>query len=409
MPKITSVTCHKVIDSRADWTIETHIRLDDGSFGIQTIPEGASKGENEAISIPAEKAVAIVSSVLHDALIGEDPFDQKAIDNLMISMDGTVHKKHLGANSILSVSLAAAKAAAMSQGLELWEYIAVMYSGKKLDRAKVKYPTPVFNIINGGKHAHNNLSFQEFMVIPSKNMTIVQAIEAGVKIYHQLKDELIAKKLDVDVGDEGGFAPNNLTVEKALSLIKHSVSKVYKPGEDIFFGMDVASESFYKLGEYNISEEHKVLSTTQLTEFYKQLFQKFEIIYIEDPFYEKDIKGWKHFNAEMSDKMMVVADDLVVTNRAYLDTAITDNLANAVIIKPNQIGTLTETFDFIKTAKKAKMATIVSHRSGDTAEDTFIADLAVGVGTDFMKAGAPVRGERVAKYNRLLEIYSGEK
>ncbi len=408
MPKIKSITCHKIIDSRASWTIETHVKLDDGSVGIQTIPEGASKGEREAVSLPAEKAVEVVSHIINDALLGENPFDQKNIDETMIKMDGTEYKSHLGANSILSVSLAVSKACAASEKLYLWEYLSKLYSGKKLLSQNIAFPTPVFNIINGGKHAHNNLSFQEFMVIPSRNMNIVQALEAGVAIYHSLKKDLLAKKYDVDVGDEGGFAPNNLTVEKAFHLIREATAKVFKPGEDIFFGMDVAASSFHKLSEYYMHEENKTLTTTQLADVYKNLLKKFEIIYIEDPFYERDENGWKQFNDEMSGRIMVVADDLVVTNKKILENTINNNLASAVIVKPNQIGTLTETFDFIRTAKNANMATIISHRSGDTAEDTFIADLAVAVGSEFMKSGAPVRGERVAKYNRLLEIFSGE-
>jgi enolase len=408
MPKIKSITCHKVIDSRAEWTIETHVKLDDGSFGIQTIPEGASKGENEAVSLPADKAVSIVSTAINDALHEEDALDQSKIDQMLIDIDGTDNKRHLGANSTLSVSLALAKACAMSEKLELWEYIALLYRGKKLAHKNLHYPTPVFNIINGGKHAHNNLSFQEFMVIPSKNLAIDKALEVGITIYHTLKDDLIAKNFDVDVGDEGGFAPNNLTVEQALSLIRQAASKSFKPGEDVFFGMDVAAESFYKLGEYTIPEESKKLNTEQLANYYTQLLKKFELIYIEDPFYERDLLGWQNFNSSVGNKLMVVADDLVVTNAKYLQGALDEKLANAVIVKPNQIGTLTETLNFVKIAQQAKLSIIVSHRSGDTAEDTFIADLGIAVGADFMKAGAPVRGERVAKYNRLLEIYSGE-
>ena len=312
----------------------------------------------------------------------------------------------MGANSILSVSQSVVKAAAMSKKVELWEHLSFLYRGKQKTRSELVLPTPVFNVINGGKHAHNNLSFQEFMVIPARHIKVVESMEIGATIYNDLQELLLSNKFDVDVGDEGGFAPNGLTVEKALNLIREAASKHYKPGIDLFFGMDVAAESFYTKDGYNIVEEKLMLTSDQLQSYYQKLIKEFELIYVEDPFYEKDIDAWKKFNEVLSSQLMVVGDDLCVTNPKILKNVISQKLVNAVIVKPNQIGTVTETLEFIRTAKEAKMSTIISHRSGDTAEDTFIADLAVAVDADFMKAGAPARGERVAKYNRLLEIFS---
>ncbi len=404
MPKISSITCHKILNSRADWTIETQVILDDGSVGAQTIPDGASKGEKEALAVPVDKAIKIVTTIIKDALVGKDSLNQKNIDETLIKLDGTENKSLLGANSILSVSQAVAKAAAMSKKIELWEHLSFLYHGQQKTRGELLLPIPIFNIINGGKHAHNNLSFQEFMVIPAKNIKVIESIEIGATVYNDLQKLLLSKKLDVGVGDEGGFAPNGLTVEMALGLIREAASIHYKPGIDLFFGIDVATESFYTKNSYNIAEETLVLTSDQLQSYYQKLVKEFELIYIEDPFYEKDIAAWKKFTAGSS--FMVVGDDLCVTNPKILKNVISQQLANAVIVKPNQIGTVTETLEFIRIAKEAKMSTIISHRSGDTAEDTFIADLAVAVDADFMKAGAPARGERVAKYNRLLEIFS---
>ena len=406
MPKIQSITCHKIVNSRGDWTIETKVSLDDGSEGVQAIPEGASKGEHEAVYIPVEKAVEIVSLPINDALKNEDPLDQDVLDNILISMDGTSNKRHLGGNSILSVSLAVAQAAAKSKGLELYEYLSFLYSGEKLPKKDLEFPIPVFNVLNGGKHAHNNLSFQEFMVIPAKGTPYDKCMEMGVDVYHELKKRLMEKGLDVNVGDEGGFAPTGFTVRKAFDFVRGAAKVKYKVGEELFLGADVAAGSFYNNEHYNLKEENLVLTNKELVGYHSKLLKDYELIYFEDPFYEKDTEGWEMFYEKMSKKLMVVADDLVVTNYKFLKKAIDKKLANAVIVKPNQVGTLTETFRFIREAKKAGMSVIVSHRSGDTAEDTFIADLALAVRADFIKAGAPVRGERVVKYNRLLDVFN---
>lgn len=402
--KIKSIKCHKVLNSRAVWTIETRVELSDGSVGLETVPNGASKGENEAIYIDPEKAIDIVEHPIFDMLEDIDPFNQKEIDHAMIDLDGTPNKSHLGGNSILSVSLAVAKACAVSRDQQLYQYLADLY-GTKLKK-KLLYPALVFNILNGGKHAQNNLSFQEFMVIPSPKKNVLESIEVGVKVYKTLKGYLEGHGYSTGVGDEGGFAPSGFTVEQALDFIRDSVvSAGYEPGKDVFFGMDVAAESFYEDGKYNIKEQSIKLNATELKDFYKKLSDKYEIIYLEDPYYENDPEAWKILFPELKDKLMIVGDDLVVTNPKFLNDVKNKQMINSVIVKPNQVGTLTETLEFIRTAKNAGMTTCISHRSGDTAEDTFIADLAIAVESEYMKSGAPARGERVVKYNRLLDIY----
>lgn len=399
MPKISNIECHKIVNSRAVWTIETHVELDDGSSGFEAVPSGASKGMKEAVFLQAGEAVAAVNGEIRELLLGKDAFDQGGIDSAMLAADGTGNKSRLGGNSILSVSLAVAKAAANSQKISLYRYLAKLYGNKKLSM-----PVPVFNIINGGKHARNNLSFQEFMAIPGGDRTFEQNLEVGVNIYNSLKDALENEGYDVDIGDEGGFAPNNFTVRKALGMVRMAASEIYFPGEDVFFGLDVAADSFAVDGLYEIKEEKLLINSSELSDYYISLMAEFELMYLEDPFHEGDYGAWKTFMENSGDKIMVVADDLVVTNPSILKSAIENKLANAVIVKPNQVGTLSETFEFIKMAQNSGLNVVVSHRSGDTAEDTFIADLAVAVGAQFIKSGAPARGERVAKYNRLLEI-----
>ncbi len=401
MSTIKDIKAYKIVNSRGNWTISTRVTLDDGSFGVQSVPEGASKGENEAISVSADQAASNVNSQIKNVLVGKDPFDQADVDDTLISLDGTNNKSNLGCNAILSVSLAVARAAASSREQELYEYLKALYGND----AELKFPTPVFNILNGGKHAQNGLSFQEFMLIPAKTMPYDKAVQAGMDVYHQLKSDLKENGFNTGVGDEGGFAPSGFTVERALSFITNAANEHYQVGDNVFLGMDVAAESFYKDGKYEISEESKVLSSEELANFYVQLVKQFAIMYLEDGFYENDKLGWKALTEAFTDKLLIVGDDLVVTNPSLLDSAIEENLANAVIVKPNQIGTLSETLEFVRKAQDNNMAVVVSHRSGETAEDTFIADLALAVGADFIKTGAPARGERVVKYNRLLEVF----
>lgn len=406
MPKISNISCHKIINSRGEWTIRTRVTLDDGSVGIQTIPEGASKSKKEAHYVSVDRAVRIVSEVISEALRGKDPLNQGNVDRILVELDGTKLKEKLGGNSILSVSLAVCKAAAQSQKLPLYRYLAKLYGNKT---ESFTFPTPIFNVINGGKHANNNLSFQEFMIIPAGKVPYDEALEMGVKIYHSLEEHLKKAGRDTDIGDEGGFAPNGFTPRTVFEFLKHSAAENYRVGDDVFFGIDVAADSFRKIISYSIDEEALHLSSDGLADYYEELIGEYPIIYVEDPFHEDDKKSWAKFRETYGENILVVGDDLVATRSEVLKKAISAKLCNAVIVKPNQVGTLTETFEFIREAKEAGLLVNISHRSGDTAEDTFIADLAVAVGADFIKSGAPARGERVAKYNRLLEIFLHEQ
>lgn len=406
MPKVKSISAHKIINSRGEWTVDTKIILDNGVEVEHPIPNGASKGENEAVYLPVKESIQVISSVINDALVGEDVEDQANIDSILINMDGTPNKSHLGGNSIIAVSLVVAMAAAVSQKSELYAYISRLF-GNPVNTKNLKFPTPLLNIFNGGKHADNGLSFQEFMIIPNAHKKFEKQMEMGVDIYKTLEKNLLADGYSTAVGDEGGFAPKGFDTHKVLKYVANAVKENYKLGEEVFLGMDVAAGSFVdSRGHYRIDEEDLDLDETHFIDYYKALVQKYPFIYIEDPFYEKDLGGWETFYTNFSQKLMVVADDLVVTNSGFLQEAIDRKLANAVIVKPNQVGTLTETLDFVKLARRNDMSIIVSHRSGDTAEDTFIADLALGVEAEFIKSGAPVRGERVVKYNRLLDIYN---
>lgn len=401
MALITSIVSNKFLNSRGDWTIHTTVTLDDGSVGTQAVPEGASKGLKEAVCLPPEKAAQLVSGPINLSLVGKNANNQSEIDAFLLQLDGTPNKKKFGANSILSVSLAVAQAAAKSRKMDLYEYLKEIYGNTN----PVKFPTPVFNVINGGKHTSNKLSLQEFMVIPAQYTPFDKAVEMGKKIYRKLEEDLEKNGIYAGVGDEGGFAPNGFITSKALFFIRNALSKEFKSGYDVFLGIDAAAGSFYNKGNYVIPEENLTFDGMGLSEYYATLLRDFEIIYLEDPFYEEDYKSWEMFFASFSNRAMIVADDLVVTNPQLLKETIEHKRANAVIVKPNQIGTLTETLEFVRAAQNAGMAIVVSHRSGDTPEDTFISDLALAVGANFIKSGAPARGERVAKYNRLLEIF----
>lgn len=401
MPKIQSISASKKVNSRGDWTVEAIVELSNGIISRHVVPEGASKGKKEAISLPVEIAIYNIESKIAKALHSFDVYNQKEIDSVMISLDGTQNKIHLGGNAMLAVSIAVCKAAAQSKNLEPYEYVADLYGNKILE-----FPTPVFNILNGGRHANNKLTFQEFMVIPARRITYDKAYEMGVHIYRVLKKRLADYGYSTDVGDEGGFAPEGLTANLAFEMLRDAASERYIVGDEVFLGSDVAADSFRKLWRYIVKEENLVMDSNALITYYKEILRKFEIIYLEDVFYENDHAAWKKFYNDMKERLLIVGDDLVVTSPHILRDAIEKEMINAVIVKPNQVGTLSETLEFIKIAKTAGLLTVVSHRSGDTAEDTFIADLAYGVSSDFIKSGAPARGERVSKYNRLYEIYT---
>lgn len=408
MPKILDISAHKIVNSRGNYTIQTKVTLDNGIEATAAVPEGASKGKNEAMSFPVNKALEMVNTAIKDLLIDEEIDNQEKIDNLMLTMDGTSNKRNLGGNSILSVSLACARACSITKGIPLYFYISQIYDDSKNFHKMIveenNFPTPIFNILNGGVHAANNLSFQEFMVIPSKKYNFEEAYDMGVTIYQDLKKILLQDGMSTAIGDEGGFAPQGLNIPKAFELLKAASQKNFKVGKEVYFGSDVASGSFFHDGKYFINESDLKLDGPKLKTFYEALLEKYPIIYLEDPFEETDIKNWQK-TTDLQEKILISGDDLVVTNSKYLDSAIRMGLINSVIVKPNQIGTLTETLNFIRLAKKNKLMTVISHRSGDVAEDSFISDLAVGVGSEFIKSGAPARGERVAKYNRILDIF----
>ena len=404
MSLISSVKAFKYINSRAKWTIAVRVELDDGIEVIQTVPDGASKGAKEAISLPVEQAIQNVDIVIAPALLGLSPFDQKAIDDLLIKLAVSENKSGMGANAVIGVSLAVARAASRAKHVSLYAYLRELYSKS----GPITFPTPVFNILNGGLHAQNGLSFQEFMLIPGMNFSYEHKVEIGVDVYNALKENLQKEGYSVGLGDEGGFAPEGFTTQKALDFIMMAIKDAgYLPGKDAFLGMDVAAGSFYNstTGKYDIPEESLSLSSEELLAYYENLLKNYPIIYLEDPLFEDSFDDWVTLYKKLSKRTMVVGDDLVVTNTSILKTALDPKCINAVIVKPNQIGTLSETLEFVKLAQNNDLVSVISHRSGDTPEDTFISDLALGVGAEFVKFGSPARGERVVKYNRLLDLY----
>jgi enolase len=393
MAKITQIKGRKILDSRGDYTIEVDVFLDDGTMGRSSVPSGASTGRYEAFKIVDIDQVITNVKNLSTALNGVEATDQQKIDLLMINTDGTGNKQKLGGNTILAISLAVCDAAAKSLKMPLYRYIGKI-SG--LSDSSYSMPIPMFNIINGGKHADNNLPFQEFMIIPMGAKTIHQRINEGDKVFKELKSMMKKMGLSTNVGDEGGFAPKLNSNEEALELLKMAIINAgFTPKVDIGIGIDVAASS--------INDLSPITYPLSSVEYYKKLITKYPIILLEDGLSEDDWDEWIKLTQSIGNEICVVGDDLFTTNSQRLQLGIERKAANGIIIKPDQIGTLSETIKTIKLAKQAGYATIISHRSGET-ESTFIADLAVGVGADFIKTGAPDRGERVAKYNQLLRI-----
>ncbi len=409
MGMIVDVFGREVLDSRGNPTVEVEVALDDGSFGRAAVPSGASTGAFEAVELrdcDAHRymgkgvldAVAHVNEDIAEALIGFEAEDQRAIDATMIEIDGTDNKGALGANAILGASLACAKAAAESAALPLYKYVGGI-------GAHV-LPTPMMNILNGGVHADNNVDFQEFMIMPVGAATFAEALRWCAEIYHTLKKVLHEAGLGGGVGDEGGFAPNFTTNEEPLQyIVKACEAAGYKPGSDIMFAMDPASTEFYnaETGKYELKGEGRELTSAEMVDYWAALVEKYPIISIEDGMAEEDWDGWKALTDRIGDKVQLVGDDLFVTNSKRLAKGIELGCANAILIKVNQIGSLTETLEAIEMAKRAGYACVMSHRSGET-EDTTIADLAVACNTGQIKTGAPCRSDRVAKYNQLLRI-----
>ena len=411
MSIIADIRAYEVLDSRGNPTIEADVILDDGSVGSACAPSGASTGSREALELRdgdksrylgkgVLKAVENVNTDIRSLLLGKDATDQREIDRLMIEADGTENKSKYGANAILAVSLAAAKAAAISRGVPLYAHIADINGTS----GKYSMPVPMMNIINGGEHADNNVDIQEFMVQPVSATTFSQALQMGAEIFHSLKKVLSSKGLNTAVGDEGGFAPNLSSNAEALAVIKEAVGAAgYKLGEDVTLALDCASSEFYKDGQYDLTGEGKVYSAEGFSDFLAELCDQYPIISIEDGQDESDWDGWKYQTEKLGKRIQLVGDDLFVTNTKILKKGIEMGVANSILIKFNQIGTLSETLDAIQMAKDAGYTAVISHRSGET-EDTTIADLAVATAAGQIKTGSLCRSDRVSKYNRLLRI-----
>jgi enolase len=407
MSQITEIHAREIIDSRGNPTVEADVTLQSGAVGRAAVPSGASTGTREAVELRdgdakryqgkgVTRAVDNVNTILREALIGKEAIDQAGIDARMIELDGTPTKSSLGANALLAVSLANAHAVAREAGIPLFKHL----GGKR----QPVMPVPMMNIINGGAHANNNLDIQEFMVLPVGAPSLREAIRYGAEIFHALKKILNAKDLSTSVGDEGGFAPDLPSNEVALQTILEAIDAAgYKAGRDIYLGLDVASSEFFRNGKYELESEHRSFTAAEFTQYLADLVAKYPIVTIEDGMSEGDWAGWSLLTAALGRKVQLVGDDLFVTNTKILSEGISRGVANAILIKPNQIGTLTETLAAIDMAEQARYASIISHRSGET-EDCTIADLAVATAATQIKTGSMSRSDRVAKYNQLLRI-----
>ena len=408
MPKIKTIAAREIIDSRGNPTVEVDVKLDDGAWGRAAVPSGASTGSREALELRdgdkrylgkgVKKAVENVNTKIHPALVGHDAFDQRGIDNTMITLDGTHDKSNLGANAILGVSLAAAQAAANSLGIPLYRYIGG-------PNARV-LPMPMMNILNGGKHADNSVDIQEFMIMPVGACGFAEAMRMCAEVYHTLKSVIHKKGMSTGVGDEGGFAPDLATNEDALRLIMEAIEKAgYTPGDDIAIALDIASSELYSEaeGKYVFAGEKLSRTSDEMIELYASWLDKYPIVSIEDGLAEGDWKGWAALTAELGHRVQLVGDDVFVTNPSILKEGIEKGVGNSVLVKVNQVGSLTETLDTVDLAHRNGYTAVLSHRSGET-EDTTIAHLAVALNAGQIKSGAPCRSERVAKYNELLRI-----
>ena len=410
MPTVTAIHGREVLDSRGNPTVEVEAHLSDGSVGRAMVPSGASTGEHEAVELRdggnsrymgrgVRKAIDHVNNELAEAVQGREAADQSGLDEAMIALDGTPNKGHLGANAILGVSLAVAHAAAAAANLPLYVHLAGPDEGHTL-------PIPMLNILNGGLHADNNVDIQEFMIFPVGAGSFSEALQMGVETFHQLRSILKEKGLTTTVGDEGGFAPDLPSNEAAIELILEAVQRTgYRPGEQVYLALDAAASSFYdrESGKYTLSSEGRVLSAAELIDYYEQLVHTYPIVSIEDGLGEDDWQNWVQLQARLGGEVQIVGDDLTVTNPQRLQRAIDTRAMNAILIKLNQIGTLTETLRAVAQAQAAGLGTIISHRSGET-EDVTIADLAVATGAGQIKAGSASRTDRIAKYNQLLRI-----
>lgn len=406
--KIKDIKGREILDSRGNPTVEVDVILENGIMGRAAVPSGASTGEREALELRdggtrfmgkgVQKAVANVNGPLRDLVIGMDAADQKALDYAMIELDGTPTKSKFGANAILGISMAALHASAIEAGKPLYKYVA-----EKFGNGEMSEPRPMMNIINGGAHADNKLDFQEYMIIPMAD-TIKDRVRIGAEVFHNLKNVLKSKGLVTSVGDEGGFAPDLESNSEGFELIMEAIKKAgYEPGKDVCMAIDVAASEFYKDGKYELVGEGRSLTTEELIEYYEELVNKYPIISIEDAVDENDWEGFRLVTERIGDKIQLVGDDLFVTNKACLQMGIDKHAGNAILLKVNQIGTITETLETIELARSHNYATVISHRSGET-EDTTIADLAVGLNLGQIKTGSMSRTDRICKYNQLIRI-----
>ena len=408
MGKIIDVIGREVLDSRGNPTVEVDVVLENGIVGRAMVPSGASTGSREALEMRdggsrymgkgVLNAVSHVNNELRNLVVGMESSNQEYLDNAMINLDGTVNKSKLGANAILGISMAALKASSIESRKPLYKYV-----GEKYGNGIYSEPYAMMNIINGGAHADNSLDFQEFMIIPKRD-TIKERLRVGAEVFHTLKKVLNEKNLSTGVGDEGGFAPNLKSNKEGFELIVEAIKKAgYLPGVDVFLAIDVAASEFYKEGMYELKGEGKVLSTSELIDYYVELIEKYPIISIEDPVDENDWEGFRLITEKLGNKIQLVGDDLFVTNKEYLQRGIDTKSGNAILLKVNQIGTITETIQTINLARKNNYNTIISHRSGET-EDTIIADFAVGLNLGQIKTGSMSRTDRICKYNQLIRI-----
>mgnify|MGYP001493280983 FL=1 len=408
MSEIISVKAIQVLDSRGNPTVEAEVTLNDGTTGSASVPSGASTGSREAVELRdgdqdiylgkgVSAAVENINSEIQSALKNHDIYDQKKIDQIMIDLDGTENKSRLGANAILAVSLACIKAAAASKGIRLF---------KHLSPGPYSFPVPMMNIINGGEHANNNIDIQEFMILPVNFDRFSDALRAGVEIFHSLKDVLHEKGMSTAVGDEGGFAPNLENNKAAIEIIIEAIeSRGYKAGSDIFIGLDVASTEFYRDGKYHLSSEGQSFDSSEFVNYLSQMVDEYPIITIEDGMAEDDWDGWKLLSDAIAEKVQLVGDDLFVTNPSILKEGIDRGIANSILIKPNQIGTLSETLEAVSLANKNGYTSVISHRSGETSDST-IADISMNPQISQIKTGSLCRSDRIEKYNQLLRIES---
>jgi len=410
---IESIHARQVLDSRGNPTVEVELALEGGARGRAAVPSGASTGEFEATELRdggdewggkgVTKAVANVNGEIAEALAGARGADQGAIDRTLIELDGTPGKSRLGANAILGVSLAAAKASAQAAELPLYRYLAALYGGEGAGEPTI-LPVPMMNVLNGGAHADNSVDFQEFMVVPAGAASFSECLRVGTEVFHALKGHLKDQGLSTAVGDEGGFAPDLASNEAALEALVAGIEAAgYGPGEDVFIALDPATSEIFSDGSYELTHESRTLTASELVDYWGDKVDRYPIVSIEDGMDEEDWDGWKALTDALGERCQLVGDDLFVTNPERLERGIEAGVANSILVKVNQIGTLTETFEAVRTAREAGYSAVMSHRSGET-EDTTIADLAVAVGCGQIKTGAPSRSDRVAKYNQLLRI-----